>query len=165
MNIFDKLSQIKGLVLDIDGVFTDNSILVTEQGEFLRSMNVRDGYAIKRVLAAGLRVAILSGGKSQGTIQRMNVLGVQEVYLGVEDKLPIFENIVKAWNIPMSSILYMGDDLPDLECLKTAGVSACPGDAVPEVLQICEYISTIPGGKGCVRNLLEQILQVQGKWV
>ena len=164
MNVFDKLSQIHGMIFDIDGVFTDNNILVTDQGEFLRTMNVRDGYAVKRALQAGKKIAIISGGKSIGIIKRMNILGVHEIHLGIENKIDVFNSIIDEWNIPIENILYMGDDIPDLECMKIAGLAACPKDSVPEILEICEYVSTFEGGKGCVRQIIEQILQAQNQW-
>ncbi|MFN8280440.1 MAG: HAD hydrolase family protein [Saprospiraceae bacterium] len=164
MNVFGKLQKIRGMVLDIDGVFTDNQILVTENGEFLRLMNVRDGYAVKRAVAAGLRIAIISGGKSLGTIRRMNVLGVHEVFLGVEKKLPVLKDLLKQWDMVPDEIVYMGDDLPDLECLQYVGLASCPSDAVPEILSACEYVATLRGGQGCVRELIEHILQSQNRW-
>ncbi|MCC6815743.1 MAG: HAD-IIIA family hydrolase [Saprospiraceae bacterium] len=164
MNVFDKLAKIKAVVFDIDGVFTDNSILVTDQGEFLRSMNVRDGYAIKRAISAGMKIAVISGGKSIGIIQRMKMLGIHEIYLGVEDKLPVFQNQISKWGIEQSEVMYMGDDIPDLECLKYSGLAACPHDSVREVIEISEYVSEHKGGQGCIRQVIEHILQSQNLW-
>ncbi|MEO6190172.1 MAG: HAD hydrolase family protein [Saprospiraceae bacterium] len=164
INVFDKLALVQALVLDVDGVFTDNNILVTDQGEFFRTMNVRDGYAIRRALAAGLKIGIITGGKSIGIIKRMNMLGIVDIHLGIEDKLSVFKSLLEKWNIAVEHSVYMGDDLPDIDCMKIAGLAACPRDSVPEILEICEYISTLDGGKGCIRQLIEQILQAQDKW-
>ncbi len=164
MNVFSKLTQIKGIVFDVDGVFTDNNILITEDGAFLRQMNVRDGYAIKRAIQAGLKLAVISGGKSAGIVKRLNILGIDEIHLGIDNKLPVFNSIVTKWNIPITNIAYMGDDIPDLECLKIAGLPSCPKDAVGEILEICSYVSIRNGGEGCVRLFIEQILQAQDLW-
>ncbi|MEP7196246.1 MAG: HAD-IIIA family hydrolase [Saprospiraceae bacterium] len=164
MNIFDKLSHIKGVVLDIDGVLTDNNILVTDQGEFLRTMNVRDGYAIKRAIQVGIKIGVISGGRSLGVIKRLNILGIEDIFLGVEDKFPVFKSLLTKWNLEKDQVMYMGDDLPDLECLRYAGMSACPQDSVPEILEVSEYISELKGGMGCVRQVLEHLLQAQSHW-
>ncbi|NOT37907.1 MAG: HAD-IIIA family hydrolase [Saprospiraceae bacterium] len=164
MNVFDKLDNVKGIILDIDGVFTDNSILVNDQGEFLRIMNVRDGYAIKRAISAGIKVGVISGGKSIGIIHRMKILGIQEIFLGIEDKISVFNKILESWKIDKNNIMYMGDDIPDLECLKEAGLAVCPKDAVPEVLEVADYVTEQEGGKGCIRQIIEHILQSQNKW-
>lgn len=164
MNVFDKLDKVRGIVFDVDGVFTDNKILITDQGEFLRIMNVRDGYAIKRAIAAGLRIGVISGGKSMGVIQRMKILGIQDIYLGIEDKLPVLKKILESWNLDKSNVMYMGDDIPDVECLQYVGLSVCPKDSVPEVLDIVDYVTEQKGGKGCIRQIIEHILQSQNKW-
>lgn len=164
MNVFDKLSRIRGIVFDVDGVFTDNNILITDQGEFLRIMNVRDGYAIKRAIAAGIKVGVISGGKSMGVVQRMKILGIQDIFVGVEDKLPVFQKMLETWGLDKSEVAYMGDDILDIACLRYAGLSVCPQDAVPEVLKISEYITEQKGGQACVRQVIEHILQSQNKW-
>lgn len=164
MNVFDKLAQIKGIVLDVDGVFTDNTIMVTDQGEFLRTMNVRDGYAIKRAISAGIKIGIISGGRSIGVVKRMNILGIEDIFLGVENKLPVFQSLLTKWNLDKEVVMYMGDDLPDVECLQHSGLAACPHDSVPEVLEISTYISELNGGMGCIRQVIEHILQAQSQW-
>ncbi len=164
MNVFDKLAKIKGIVLDVDGVFTDNSILITDQGEFLRIMNVRDGYAIKRALAVDIKIGVISGGKSMGVVQRMKILGIQDIFVGVDNKLPVFQKIIESWGLDKSEVAYMGDDILDIECLKFAGLSACPQDSVPEVLEVAEYITEQKGGQACIRQIIEHVLQSQNKW-
>ncbi len=164
MNPYDAFFQIRGILLDIDGVCTDNTILVTDHGELLRLMNVRDGFAIKKAIKEGLKVGIISGGRSEGTKHRFELLGVRDIYLGIEQKLEVFHKILKKWDLEPHQIAYMGDDILDLPVLNACGLSACPSDAVPEVLQSASYISPLAGGKACVRDLIEKILQAQDKW-
>lgn len=164
MNIYESFFHIRAIVLDIDGVCTDNTILVTDHGEFLRSMNVKDGYAIKRAIQAGVQLAVISGGRSIGTKKRFELLGINEIHLGIEHKMIVLEQLLEKWNLSMHQIAYMGDDITDLEILKKVGLSSCPQDAVPEVLNVCQYISPLQGGKACVRDLIEKILQAQGTW-
>ncbi len=164
MNYYEKIHQIRGLVLDIDGVLTDNTILVSDQGEFLRTMNVRDGYAMKKAMRAGLKIGIISGGRSIGTLKRFEILGIADVHLGIENKLPVFISLIEKWQLTADDVAYMGDDIPDLECLTYAGLAACPNDAVPEVLDCCAYISRHAGGMSCVRDLIENILRSQSLW-
>lgn len=152
------------MIFDIDGVFTNNEILVTEHGEFLRSMNVKDGYAVKRAIRSGYKIAVISGGQSEGTRHRFELLGLTEVYLGVENKLNCYNTLVAAWSIAPEHIAYMGDDLPDLEVMKQVGLACCPQDAVPEILEVSHFISPFNGGQACVRDLIEKIMQAQNKW-
>lgn len=163
-NYYTRLHQISALVLDIDGVLTDNRILVTDSGEFLRIMNVRDGYAIKRAIQAEIKIAIISGGKSQGTFKRLQLLGVDEIHLGIENKIQVLESLISKWDIAAKNIAYMGDDIMDIDCLRHVGLSTCPKDSVPEVLNICDYISEFEGGAGCVRDIIVKILQAKNKW-
>lgn len=164
MNVYESFFHIKAMIFDIDGVFTNNEILVTERGEFLRSMNVKDGYAVKRAIRSGFKIAIISGGQSEGTRQRFELLGLTDIFLGVEDKLSCYNNLVSSWSISSEHIAYMGDDLPDLEVMKQVGLACCPQDAVPEILELSGFISSLNGGKGCVRDLIEKIMQAQDKW-
>lgn len=150
--------------MDIDGVLTDNKILVTEEGQFLRSMNVKDGYAIKRAIQAGLKVAVISGGRSEGTRIRFELLGVKEIYFGIENKLERMNLLMNLWNLDYSVCAYIGDDLPDLEIMKLVALPCCPSDAVPEIITTSKYISTLSGGNACVREIIEKILQAQNKW-
>ncbi|MBK9378852.1 MAG: HAD-IIIA family hydrolase [Saprospiraceae bacterium] len=164
LTYYQQISKIRGLVLDIDGVLTDNTILVTDQGEFLRSMNVRDGYAIKRALDAGIKIAVISGGKSFGSKKRLEILGINDVYLGVEDKLPVLKQVLQNWSLSPEDIAYMGDDIMDISCIKYVGLACAPADAVPETLEIADYISPRKGGDTCVRDIIEKILQAKQLW-
>lgn len=156
--------NIKTLVFDVDGVFTDTRIMISEKGEFLRTMNTRDGYAIKLAKRAGIKMAVITGGTSIGVQNRLKDLGIDHIYSGVLDKKPVLEKIVSEQGWSLDNLLYIGDDLPDIPCIMMAGIGACPADAVPEVKAVSDYISTKKGGDFCVRDLIEQILKHQDKW-
>lgn len=165
MNYKIALRNIKLLVFDVDGVFTNNQILITESGEQLRSMNTRDGFALKMALNKGLEVAIITGGNSVGVQKRFEYLGLEKhIYLGAKDKLSLLKQIASDLNIQASEIAYLGDDIPDYEAMMFCGCKVCPVDAVPEILKIADYVSPIKGGEGVVRDLIEQTLKVQDKW-
>lgn len=165
MSFLDKLHDINTIILDVDGVLTDSSVYVFEDGVLMRKMNVRDGYAIKYAISKGYRVIIITGGKSAGVIKRLENLGVQEIYSGMQDKLEAIDELIEVYGLDLSASTYMGDDLPDYECLRLVGLPTCPANAAPEIREICQFISPFKGGEGCVRDLIEKILKVQGKWV
>lgn len=156
--------NIQYLIFDVDGVFTNHQMLVTDDGHFLRTMSTRDGYAIKCAAAAGLGMAVITGGKSIGVEMRMRATGIDIIFTDVHDKGPIFQSILEQEGWPEDQVLYMGDDILDLPCLKLAGVSACPADATSEVLDFCDFISPRNGGEDCVRDLIERILKPRGLW-
>jgi 3-deoxy-D-manno-octulosonate 8-phosphate phosphatase (KDO 8-P phosphatase) len=158
------LSNVNTFIFDVDGVMTDGIVLLTPDGQMLRSMNVKDGYAIQLAIKKGYRIIIITGGNSEAVRQRFEGLGVQEVYLSIGNKLEVFHDIVKRDNLKMENILYMGDDIPDYEIMKEVGVAACPADAAQEIKHISKYISPVSGGKGCARDVLEQVMKVQDKW-
>lgn len=158
------LKKITTVILDVDGVLTDGSVLIAQNGEQLRTMHVKDGYALQLAVKKGLRVVIMSGGRSEVLEGRFNYLGVTEVYLGLTHKLAVFETYVKDKNLTADEILYIGDDIPDYEIMSRVGVACCPADAAEEIKKICHYISPFTGGSGCVRDVLEQIMKVQDKW-
>jgi 3-deoxy-D-manno-octulosonate 8-phosphate phosphatase (KDO 8-P phosphatase) len=163
--VFDKMKAVKAFVFDVDGVLTDNGIQITEAGEYLRTMNVRDGQAIKWAVAAGYQIGIITGGASEGVKKRLTQhLGIQEYYSGISDKSIAYQSFMQRTGIKPTEICYMGDDLPDLPPLRKSALAACPADAVPEVLAISDYVSPYPGGAGCVRDLLEKVMKLQGKW-
>ena len=159
-----KLSTVRALFFDVDGVFTDGSLLITENGEHLRTMNIKDGYAVKRAVDAGLHVCIISGGKSDGVRIRFQNLGVKEVYLGVQNKTEVFNNLKNKYNLSQDEILYMGDDLPDLEVIQKAGVKVCPHDAVWEIREEADFVMAASGGRGAVRELIEKVMKLQNLW-
>lgn len=164
INFKQRLHNISCFVFDLDGVLTDGSLLITDEGHQLRAMNIRDGYALQLAAIKGYPVFIISGSISEGVKIRLNRLGITEVHMQVEDKAQCLEQLLKQYNLAHSQVLYMGDDVPDMEVLKICGVPTCPADAMPDVKKHCVYISEKPGGKGCVRDVIEQVMRVQGKW-
>ncbi|GAB1475133.1 HAD-IIIA family hydrolase [Bacteroidota bacterium] len=159
-----KLSKIKAFAFDVDGVFTDGTVLCTETGDLLRMHNAKDGYAVRMAVLAGYPVAIITGGSSESIKKRFDPIGVKEIYLKSVNKMPDFLDFCSKYNLVPEDILFMGDDIPDMEILTSCGLATCPSDAVNEVKEICEYISIFSGGKGCVRDVIEQTLKIQGKW-
>lgn len=158
------LHQITTFVFDVDGVFTNGKILITSTGEMLREMDVKDGYALKTALLKGYHVCIISGGTNEGVRERLVALGVTDIYLGAHHKENPLREFLQTKAIKPEQVLYMGDDLPDIPPMKLVGLATCPQDAVPEVKAICNYISYKKGGKGCVRDVIEQVLKVRGDW-
>lgn len=158
------LSTITTFILDIDGVLTDGTVHVTSSGELLRTMNVKDGYALKTAIKLGYHICIISGGKNEGVKIRLQGLGIQHIYLGVRDKVKCLETFTNAHSIATKNIVYMGDDIPDLQVIQKVGLPCCPQDAIPEIKAVCNYISHKNGGQGAVRDILEQVMKVQGKW-
>lgn len=163
-NYKEKLKDIQAFVFDIDGVLTDGKILVTTEGHLLRSMSVKDGFAIKTAVDKGYKIGIISGGTNQGVVTRLNRLGVEDVFLGAEDKKSVLKNFMNKNGVQPAQVLYMGDDIPDIEVLQMVGVATCPQDAVPIIKGLCDYISHKNGGDGCVREIIEQVLKVKGDW-
>jgi 3-deoxy-D-manno-octulosonate 8-phosphate phosphatase (KDO 8-P phosphatase) len=162
-----KLSKITTFVFDVDGVFTDATILVGDN-DVQRNFNVRDGYAVQMAIKSGYRIAIISGGKQKSIGTRLGGLGVQDIFLsvGTDQKLETFDFYVNKYQLDIEEILFLGDDIPDLLVMKNRQVlSACPADAVPEVKEICQYISPITGGKGVVRDIIELVMKNQNKWM
>ncbi|UII79806.1 HAD family hydrolase [Flagellimonas sp. CMM7] len=163
-NYKELLNDITTFVFDVDGVFTDGSILITTQGEMLRKMNVKDGYALKTALQKGYNVCIISGGTNEGVKERLKGLGVTDIYLGAHHKQDPLEEYLNINNIDSKNVLYMGDDLPDIPPMKRVALATAPQNAVAEVKAISDYVSHKNGGEGCVRDIIEQVLKVRGDW-
>ncbi len=163
-NLSDSFKTIKAFVFDIDGVLTNGHVLITEEGHMLRSMNIKDGYALQHAIKQGYNIGIISGGKGSGILARLQGLGITDVYLGQSHKMEAFEELLAKWNIGAREIAYMGDDYPDLPVLKKVGLPCSPADACQEVLEIAHYISTSNGGMGCVRELIEKVMKLQNTW-
>ena len=163
-NYKKQLKNIKAFVFDVDGVLTNGGLIIYPNGKFLRQMNAKDGYAIKLAIKNKYTIAIITGGREENIKTRFENLGVSEVNLGVHDKLPVLKNFMSKNNLKKEEVLYMGDDIPDIECLKYVGFSCCPIDASTDVIEICDYISNKNGGEGCVRDVIEQTLRVTKKW-
>ncbi|MEM7185471.1 MAG: HAD-IIIA family hydrolase [Bacteroidota bacterium] len=159
------LKHITTFVFDVDGVLTDGSILVTTEGEMYRTMNVKDGYALKTAVDKGYHICIISGGTNEGVRSRLQGLGITDIHLGASKKTQILNKYFEDKNVSTENVMYMGDDVPDLAAMRMVGLPCCPQDAVPEIKSICKYISHKKGGKGAVRDVIEQVLKVQGNWV
>jgi len=159
-----KLKDITTFVFDVDGVFTNGSLFITEQGDMLRTMNVKDGYALKTAITKGYNICIITGGTNDGVRLRLEGLGVKDIYLGAHNKEEPIREFVSSNKIAFENVLYMGDDIPDIPPMKLVGLATCPQDAVPEVKAIAKYISQKNGGNGCVRDVIEQVLKVRGDW-
>ena len=164
-NFKQKLESIKTFIFDIDGVMTNGVVLLTTEGDMLRSMHVKDGYALHLAARKGYRLAIISGGSSQSVIKRFTSLGVNDIYLGVSNKLAVFEQYIAEHGIDPETVCYMGDDIPDYEVMSRVGLPACPADAAEEIKQISAYISSFKGGEGCVRDVMEQAMKIHGTWL
>lgn len=159
------LSQISTFVFDVDGVLTDGSVQISTNGELLRTMDIKDGFAMKHASEQGYTICIISGGKNEGVRSRLKGLGITDIYLGCADKVEQMEEFFDVYEIAPQNVLYMGDDLPDLYPMKKIGLPCCPQDAASEIKEISRYISHRKGGKGCVRDVIEQVMKVQGKWI
>jgi 3-deoxy-D-manno-octulosonate 8-phosphate phosphatase (KDO 8-P phosphatase) len=162
-NFKELLHHVKCFILDVDGVLTDGSVMVMP-GELIRTMNIRDGYALHEAVKAGYRVVIISGGKSESVRTRLNNLGIADVFLGVNNKVETLMEIMEKYKLRPEQVLYMGDDLPDIEVMKLCGVPTCPQDAAFEIRELAVYVSDKSGGKGCVRDVLEQTMRLHNKW-
>ncbi|HKR06685.1 MAG TPA: HAD-IIIA family hydrolase [Bacteroidia bacterium] len=163
-NFKQRLKQIKCFVFDVDGVLTNGALVITTDGEFLRTMNIKDGYALQLAVKKGFKVAVISGGRSEGVPKRMNRLGITDVFMGVEDKVKTFESFIAKYHLNCDEIIYMGDDMPDIKVMQKCGIATCPNDAVSQVKKISAYISPCNGGEGCVRDIIEQTMRLHGKW-
>lgn len=159
-----QLNDITTFVFDVDGVFTDGTVLITSTGELLRKMSIKDGYALKTALQKGYKVCIITGGTNEGVRARLKGLGVTDIYLGADRKEEYLEEYLEIYKIDPKAVLYMGDDLPDIPALQMVALPTCPQNAAPEVKEICRYISPKNGAEGCVRDVIEQVLKVRGDW-
>lgn len=158
------MNDITTFVFDVDGVLTDGMVHVTPEGEILRIMNIRDGFAIKAALESGYNVCIISGGKNEGVRIRLKNLGVTDIYLGSPDKVKTFKEYINIYDIKPEQVLYMGDDIPDYHVMQLVGLPTCPQDAAPEIKSLSKYISHVNGGKGAARDVIEQVMKVQDRW-
>jgi 3-deoxy-D-manno-octulosonate 8-phosphate phosphatase (KDO 8-P phosphatase) len=158
------LPNITTLIFDVDGVLTNGMVTIMPDGELVRHMNIKDGYALKTAVDKGLNICIISGGTNEGVRKRLANLGITDIYLGAHDKIKQYNELVEKYTLKPENVLYMGDDIPDFPVMKLVGLPSCPNDAVREIQEVSKYISDKKGGEGCVRDIIEQILRVQGKW-
>lgn len=160
----EKLKHITTFIFDVDGVFTDGGV-VLQNGDVIRTFNSKDGYVVQYAAKLGYLLLAITGGHSKDVENRLLGLGMKEVHLRSTRKIDVYIDIKNRHNLKDDEILYMGDDIPDYKVLEQAGVSCCPQDAVPDIKRIVDYQSPFDGGKGCVRDVLEQTLRVQSKWM
>jgi len=158
------MPQITTFIFDVDGVLTNGTVTIFPNGDLIRQMNIKDGYALKTAVDMGYHVCIISGGTNPAVKLRLQGLGLTDIYLGINDKIEQLNEYLDIYNIQPDQVLYMGDDIPDFPVMKTIGLPTCPKDAVPEIQHISKYISQKKGGNGCVRDVIEQVLKVQDKW-
>jgi 3-deoxy-D-manno-octulosonate 8-phosphate phosphatase (KDO 8-P phosphatase) len=159
-----KLKKISTFIFDVDGVFTDGKVYLIND-DVIRALNSKDGYAVQYATKLGFKIFIITGGNSQQVKDRLLNLGVNEVHLAVKRKLECYDNILLRFQLSPEEVLYMGDDIPDIPVLKKVGVSTCPQDACSDVKLLVDYQSHRNGGFGCVRDVIEQTLRLQGKWL
>jgi 3-deoxy-D-manno-octulosonate 8-phosphate phosphatase (KDO 8-P phosphatase) len=160
-----KLKTITTFIFDVDGVLTDGGVFVTDTGERFRQFNIKDGFALQLAVKCGYNVAAISGANAEGSRIRLTDLGLIDIFLGSKDKVATYNTYLADNNIDPQTVVFMGDDIPDLKVMQLAGLPVCPADAVEEIKAISTYISPIPGGKGCARDIIEKVMKVQGKWM
>ena len=159
------LNKIRAIIFDVDGVLSAETITLSATGEPLRTVNIKDGYAIQLAVKMGLRIAILTGGTTEAVRLRYDRLGVSDIYMGCAVKVKTYDDFVSKYGLTNEEVMYMGDDIPDLEIMRIVGCPVCPADACPEVQEISIYVSDKKGGYGCGRDVIEQTLRAQGKWL
>ena len=161
----EELTKVKAFVFDVDGVISATTQVLSSDGETVRTSNLKDGFALVYAIRTGYPVGVITGGKTTEVINRCKKLGVKDVYIGSLKKLPSLYDFLEKNNLKAEEVMYMGDDLPDYPAMKVVGVPVCPKDAAHEIKAISHYISDKNGGDGCVREVLEQVLRAQGKWI
>jgi len=159
------LSKIRAIFFDVDGVLSTQTITLSSSGEPLRSANIKDGYAIQLAVKHGIQLAIMTGGHNENVRWRYEYLGVKDIYINCSMKIRTWEEFLKKYRLQEDEIIYVGDDIPDYEVMKRAGCPCCPKDACAEIKEISTYISDCKGGQGVARDILEQVMKAQGKWV
>ena len=162
--MLDLFKPIKTFIFDIDGVLAIDTMIVMPDGELIRSMNSKDGYAMQLAIKKGYNIVIITGGNSEAVKQRLIKLGVKDVFSGVHNKEKLLQEYAQQQNLSLSQMLYMGDDIPDYMAMQLVALPCCPADAVPEIKQICKYISPFTGGYGCGRDVIEKVLKLNGHW-
>lgn len=159
------LSKIKTVVFDVDGVLSRQTITLSSTGEPLRTVNIKDGYAIQLAQKVGLRIAILTGGNMEAIRKRYAGLGVEDIFMGCAVKVKTYEEFLQKYGIKHEEVIYVGDDIPDYEVMRLCGCPCCPADACSDIKDISLYISSRNGGDGVGRDVVEQVLRAQGKWL
>lgn len=164
-NLQARLKKVNTFIFDVDGVLTDGMVITLPDGDQVRRMNIKDGYALQHAVKKGYQILIISGGTSESVRKRLNGLGIEKVHLACKNKVEVYEKLKAEQGLQEEEILYMGDDIPDYKLMKMVGFAACPQDAAAEIKSISDYISAKKGGEGCVREILEQVLKLNGHWM
>ena len=164
MNVLELFSKITTFVFDVDGVLTDGTVLVLPNGVQARQMHIKDGFGLQMAIKNGFKVLVISGGTSEPVVDRLNKLGITEVYMTVADKKDFLKTYISKKGLRWNELLYMADDLPDLKVMEIVGLPSCPADAVTEIKEAVTYISPLPGGHACVRDVIEKVLRLNGHW-
>lgn len=159
------LTKIRAVVFDVDGVLSANTINMDDEGQPLRTLNIKDGYAIQLAEKVGLRIAIITGGNAEAIEKRYRYLGVEDIFMGCAIKVKVYNDFLAKYGLTNDEVVYVGDDIPDYEIMRLAGCPCCPKDAAHEIKDISVYVSEYAGGYGCGRDVLEQVLSAQGKWL
>lgn len=159
------LKRIKAVIFDVDGVLSTGTVGMDENGMPLRTLNIKDGYAIQFAIKIGLRCAIMTGGYAEAIYRRYSYLGMSDIYMKCAVKMQTYEKFLSKYNLTDEEIIYMGDDIPDLEIMRRVGCPCCPSDACNDIKDVAVYTSPFEGGKGCVRDVLEQVIKAQGLWL
>jgi 3-deoxy-D-manno-octulosonate 8-phosphate phosphatase (KDO 8-P phosphatase) len=166
-NYKTKLHKIKAFAFDVDGVLTDGTFISMSDGDLVRVFNAKDGFGMRMALLNGYHIAIITGGASESIVKRFLPMGMdpEDIYMKSRNKIPDFETFCTKHSVNMEEVAFIGDDIPDIPILKVCGLAVCPSDAVAEVKEVCDFVSLYPGGKGCARDLIEQVLKVQNRWI
>ncbi|HEX7754617.1 MAG TPA: HAD family hydrolase [Niabella sp.] len=164
MNLLQRFKKVRVFMFDIDGVLTNGDILVLESGEMARTMNTKDGYALQLAVKHGYKIIIISGSAPSATQLRLNRLGIEEVHFKIMDKKVFVAQLLEKQQIDPQEVLFMGDDLPDLPVFDLVSLSCCPADAAGDVQRAAQFISVFPGGRGCVREVIEKVLRANDQW-
>ena len=159
------LTKIRAIIFDVDGVLSTETITLAANGDPMRTANIKDGYALQLAVKKGLIVAIITGGKTEAIRVRYEGLGLKDVFLGCSIKVKEYNHLMEKYNLHPEEVMYMGDDIPDYEVMRLCGCPVCPADAAPEIKAVSIYISHRNGGYGCGRDVIEQVLKAQGKWM
>lgn len=159
------LKKITTVIFDVDGVLSTSTIQMNAEGTPMRSINIKDGYAIQLAVKQGLRLAIITGGKDDAIMKRYSGLGMTDIYMGCGVKLEVFRNYMREHGISKEEVIYIGDDIPDYEVMHEVGCPCCPKDACTDIKAISTYVSPVDGGMGCARDILEQVMRAQGLWL
>ncbi len=163
-NFKEDIARVEAFVFDVDGVMTDGTLSPTPDGDFVRRYYAKDGYAMAYAIREGYKICIISGGRGDMLRRRMELLGVERMYLNCMDKIAAINEFMSDYKLNPENVIYMGDDIPDLECMRLVGIPVCPADACMEVIEASRYVSEFDGGRGAVRDIIEQVLRAQGNW-